>query len=130
VPAAHPPRHPGCATLPSAPLLAQEAPPPPDVGAYSAKLNDRVPELDAKIAGCDKELLGIKQQMARLKPAQQGPLKARALAVLKRKKMYEGQRDSVQTRAFNLEQTTFALDSVKDAQEHVNVRAPRWPGWH
>ena len=99
----------------------QEAPPPPSLDEHMKKLNDKVPELDAKIAACDKELLEIKQQMARLRPAQQGPLKQKALNILKRKKMYDQQRMQMQTRSFNLEQTQFAIDSVKEAVDHVQV---------
>lgn len=39
--------------------------------------------------------------------------------VLKRRKTYEGQRSSIQSRTFNLEQTQFAIESVKGAAEHV-----------
>jgi len=102
------------------PLQAEA--PPPDLGQYTQRLNDRVPELDAKIAACDKELLGIKAALARAPPSQQASLKQKALALLKRRKVYEGQRGSVQTRAFNLEQTQFAMETVKDAQEHMAVR--------
>ena len=84
-----------------------------------------MPELDAKIAACDRELAQLKTALARTKPAAQGSLKQKALSVLKRKKMYEAQRGSVQTRAFNLEQTQFALESVKGAQDHVAVRRRR-----
>lgn len=82
-----------------------------------------MPELDAKIAACDKELLGIKAALARTPAAQQASLKQKAVVVLKRRKIYEGQRGSVQARAFNLEQTQFAMETVKDAQEHMAVRA-------
>jgi len=105
---------------------AEAAAPPPSMDDHLKRLNDKVPELDAKIAACDKELGEIKAQLGRLRPAQQGPLKQKALNVLKRKKLYEGQRGQMQTRAFNLEQTQFAIDSVKEAQDHVQVGARAW----
>lgn len=43
------------------------------------------------------------------------------MAILKRKKMYENQRDGMMQRAFNMEQTQFAIDGMKEAKEHVEV---------
>lgn len=81
-----------------------------------------MPELDGKIAECDRDLGLIKQQLAKCRtPAQQAPLKQRAMQVLKRKQMYTQQRDGVQTRMFNLEQTQFALDGMAEAKAHVDV---------
>lgn len=117
----HPPR------LPPPSHPPQPPPPPVDIDAHVRSLNEKVPELDAKIAACDKELGEIKQQLARLRPAQQGALKQRALGVLKRKKIYEQQRGQTQQRAFNLEQTQYAIESTKGAYEHVAVSASRVP---
>ena len=99
----------------------QEAAPPPDIGAATTALNARVPVLQAKVADCDRELVGIKTQLARLRPAQQGPLKQKALGILKRRKMYEQQLGATQSKAFNLEQSAFALENIKDAREHMSV---------
>jgi charged multivesicular body protein 5 len=84
-------------------------------------LNDKVPELDAKIVSYYKELAVVKAQLAKTPPARQTALKQKALQILKRKKMYEQQRDQVQTRAFNMDQAAFAFDSVKEAQDSVKV---------
>ena len=92
----------------------------PTLDEHLGKLASKVPELDTKIAACDKELVAIKAQLARTPPARQGPLKQKALMILKRRKTYEGQRGSYESRAFNLEQTQFAIDSVKGAAEHAN----------
>ena len=50
---------------------------------------------------------------ARPGPAQDAA-KRRALAILKQKKLLEGQREQLYAQQFNMEQTAFALDSVKD----------------
>ena len=47
--------------------------------------------------------------------------KKRALEVLKRKRMYEGQRDQLSAQSFNLDQTAFAIETVKATQ--VTVQA-------
>ena len=105
-----------CRSSPQAPA------PPPDLGAYTERLNKQLPELDKKIADCDHELATLKVQISRVRPGpQQAALKQKALTILKRRKIYEGQRGGVQTRAFNLEQTQFAVESVKEVTEHVAV---------
>ena len=43
-------------------------------------------------------------------------LKKRAMDALKRKKMYETQRDQLSNQAFNIEQTVFAIETVKSTQ--------------
>ena len=42
------------------------------------------------------------------------------METLKRKKMYEGQRDQLAGQQFNIEQTSFTIDSIKDTQ--VNLK--------
>lgn len=99
---------------------AAPAAPPPDLNVHIGNLSAKVPELDQKIAQIDAELVNIKKQLAAARtPGQQQQLKQKALGLLKRKKLYEQQRGSMQQRVFNLEQTTFAIDSVKQAQEHA-----------
>lgn len=46
-------------------------------------------------------------------------IKRRAMECLKRKKMYEQQRDQVAGQQFNIEQTSFAIDSIKDTATTV-----------
>ena len=71
------------------------------------------------IKGLDGELIKFKDQLKRAKgPAAEG-IKRRALETLKRKKMYEQQRDQMAGQAFNVEQTAFAIETVKDTQTTV-----------
>ena len=50
------------------------------------------------------------------------------MAVLKRKRMYENQRDQLAGQAFNVEQTNFAIESVKDTLTTVDAmkRGAEW----
>ena len=43
------------------------------------------------------------------------------MGVLRRKRMYEQQRDQLAGQAFNVEQTNFAIDSVKDTLTTVQA---------
>ena len=71
--------------------------------------------MDGKIKQLDEELLRYKTQLSKMRP---GPAKnqvqQRALRVLKQKKMYEKQRDTLYNQSFNVDQTRFALQNVKD----------------
>ena len=71
--------------------------------------------LDDKIKRLDAQLLVHRDAIRKARP---GPAadaaKRRALAILKQKKLLEGQREQLYAQQFNMEQTAFALDSVKD----------------
>ena len=82
-------------------------------------INSRVSSVDSKIAALDKELLRYKEQLKTAKGSAKQSIQRKALDTLKRKKMYEGQRDQMLGQAFNIEQTAFAIDSVKDTQVSV-----------
>ena len=95
------------------------AAPTPTLSDASTSINNRVAGLDEKIKGLDGELIKFKDQLKRAKgPAAEG-IKRRALETLKRKKMYEQQRDQMAGQAFNVEQTAFAIETVKDTQTTV-----------
>ena len=95
------------------------APPPPSLSDASTKIDARTAALDEKIRKLDDELRRYHQQMKKAKGPAATTLKKRALDTLKRKKMYEQQRDQLAGQAFNVEQTAFAIDSVKDTQTTV-----------
>jgi len=95
------------------------AAPTPTLSDASTSINNRVGALDEKIGNLDGELIKFKDQLKRAKgPAAEG-IKRRALETLKRKKMYEQQRDQMAGQAFNVEQTAFAIETVKDTQTTV-----------
>lgn len=85
----------------------------------SKRLEGRGESIDVKIARLDKELVGYKKQLKSAKGASAARIKQKALAVLKKKKMYEKQRDQLSNQAFNVDQQAFMIESVKDAQETV-----------
>jgi hypothetical protein len=72
-------------------------------------------QVDEKLKKMDAELMGYKKQMSKMKP---GParkqVEAKALRLLKQKKMYEKQRESLYNQSFNLDQTRFAQENVKE----------------
>lgn len=95
-------------------------PPPPTLADASTSVGNRVGALDEKIAALDKELIKYKNQLKQTPAgAAQAGIKRRAMETLKRKKMYEQQRDMVSAQQFNLDSTAFMMESVKDTQNVV-----------
>jgi len=95
--------------------------PAPSMEEAAGRVDGRVGTLDAKIEQLDNELKKYKAQMKNSKGAAQNSIKKRALATLKRKKMYEQQRDQMAAQSFNIEQTTMAMDTAKDQIEVVGA---------
>lgn len=84
--------------------------PPPTLADASGKMDGRLQAIDTKIAGCDAD---IKKYMSQGRGAQQRQM---AMQVMKRKKMYEQQRDQLMGTQFN-------VDSMAFAQEQAEVTA-------
>jgi len=87
------------------------------------KVDTRVDGLDGKINKLEAELVGYRDKLKKTRPgtAPHNILKQKALKVLKQKKMYEGQRDQLSNQAFNMEQATFASQSMKDTVVTVSA---------
>ncbi|GAQ81628.1 SNF7 family protein [Klebsormidium nitens] len=82
------------------------------------EINKRGDVLDEKIRKLEAELVKYRDQIKRTRPGPpQEAIKARAMRVLKQKKMLEGQRDNLYNQTFNLEQVSFAHSGLKDAQQ-------------
>jgi charged multivesicular body protein 5 len=75
--------------------------------------------VDDKINGLNGELKKYSEQLKKATGPTAANIKRRAMEVLKRKRMYENQRDQMANQQFNIDQTAFAIDSIKDAQTTV-----------
>eukprot|EP00210_Caulerpa_lentillifera_P008397 g8009.t1 len=96
--------------------------PPPTVQDASSNLDTRGNTLDAKINNLDGQLVKLREQIQRTRPGpSQEAAKRRALQILKQKRMYEGQRDQLYSQQFNLDQVSFAAESVKDTVTTVQA---------
>ncbi|XP_075496752.1 vacuolar protein sorting-associated protein 60.1-like isoform X2 [Primulina tabacum] len=92
--------------------------PQPSLQEFSDRINKRGDSIDEKIKKLDAELARYKDQIKKTRPGPaQEAIKARATRVLKQKRIYEGQRDMLYNRTFNLDQVAFAADGIKDAQQ-------------
>lgn len=84
------------------------------------QVDSRADSAEKKIARLDAELKKFKDQMAKMRdgPAKNA-VKAKALRVLKQRKMYESQVDNLRQQAFNMEQANYATQTLKDTQATV-----------
>ena len=101
---------------------AKPAAPKPTLDDASKSLESRGETLDTKIQKLDKELSRYTDQLKKMKP---GPAKQavqkRAMGILKQKKMYEGQKDKTMQQQFNIEQVTFAQETLKETADTVGA---------
>lgn len=88
--------------------------PAPSLDEAQSGIASRVGGMDEKIASLENELRGYKDKIKTTRsPAAKKMLQKRAMEVLKRKRMYENQRDNAQAQQFNIDQTAFNLESAK-----------------
>ncbi|XVF09360.1 hypothetical protein REPUB_Repub07fG0085900 [Reevesia pubescens] len=96
--------------------------PPPSVQDASDRINKRGDTVEEKLKKLDAELSRYKEQLKKTRPGPaQEAIKARAMRVLKQKRMYEGQRDMLYNQTFNLDQVAFASEGLKDAQQTMSA---------
>jgi charged multivesicular body protein 5 len=94
--------------------------PAPTLDQASAGIGGRIDGMDKKIEGLEQELKVYKDKIKNTKsPAAKKQLQKRALEVLKRKRMYENQRDMATAQQFNIDQTAFSLESSKATVQTV-----------
>src|ERR1700761_1393104 len=78
--------------------------------------------LDVKLAKLNAELGGYQQRLGKMRD---GPgktaIKQKALKVLQRRKMYEGQRDQLQQQVWNMEQAGMMQDNLKNVMTTVDA---------
>jgi hypothetical protein len=107
----------------SSPLAARALKPP-----SPPSLPPRPPRIDEQIKQCDEKLMAFREQLKKTRPGPaQDALKRRAMTVLKQKKMFEGQRETLYNQQFNMEQTRFTVESIQDTVQTVQVRSVSWP---
>lgn len=94
-------------------------PPPPTLNEASDNLGKRTTHLDSKISALDKDLTSYKQKLKSANPSSKKTLQKRAIEVLKRKRMYEQQRDQLLAQQFNMDQASFGIESAKATVESV-----------
>uniref|UniRef100_A0AAX7VH07 Charged multivesicular body protein 5 n=1 Tax=Astatotilapia calliptera TaxID=8154 RepID=A0AAX7VH07_ASTCA len=93
--------------------------PPPNLTDCIGSVDSRAESIDKKIARLDAELVKYKDQMKKMRD---GPSKVSLVVRLYCKtKRYEGQRDNLMQQSFNMEQTNYAIQNLKDTKTTVDA---------
>ncbi|KAH8303552.1 hypothetical protein KR018_002593 [Drosophila ironensis] len=94
--------------------------PGPSLNDCIAGVDARASNIEEKIAKLETELRKYREQMSKMRegPAKNS-VKQKALRVLKQKKAYEQQSESLRNQSFNMEQANYAAQSLKDTQATV-----------
>ncbi|KAH8329608.1 hypothetical protein KR074_000410 [Drosophila pseudoananassae] len=94
--------------------------PGPSISDCISGVDARATNIEEKIAKLETELRKYREQMSKMRegPAKNS-VKQKALRVLKQKKAYEQQAESLRNQSFNMEQANYAAQSLKDTQATV-----------
>lgn len=94
----------------------------PSTQLTKLQVDERVSSIDVKLAGINAELQGYQTKLSKMRD---GPgktaIKQKALKVLQRRKMYEGQRDQLQQQSWNMEQAGMMQDNLKNVMTTVDA---------
>lgn len=90
-------------------------------GAIS-NVDTRIESIDVKLAKLNAELQTHQQRLARMRDGPgKNAMKQKALKVLQQRKMYEGQRDQLQSQSWNMEQAGMMQDNLKNTMVTVDA---------
>ncbi|XP_064615883.1 charged multivesicular body protein 5-like [Liolophura sinensis] len=96
--------------------------PPPNLTDCISNIDSRGESIDKKISRLDQELAKYKDQMKKMRDGpSKNMVKQKAMRVLKQKRMYENQRDQLMQQSFNLEQTNYGIQTLKDTKTTVDA---------
>ncbi len=86
------------------------------------QLDTRTDSIDVKLAKVNAELSTYQTKLSKMRdgPGKQA-IKAKALKVLQRRKMYETQREQLQQQSWNLEQAGMMQDNLKNVMTTVDT---------
>uniref|UniRef100_A0A5S6QY15 Charged multivesicular body protein 5 n=1 Tax=Trichuris muris TaxID=70415 RepID=A0A5S6QY15_TRIMR len=89
--------------------------PGPTLADAISNIDARGESIDRKIARLDQELGKYRDQMRKLNDGPtKNAIKQKALRVLRQKRMYEGTREQLMQQSFNMEQSNYAMQAMKD----------------
>lgn len=101
---------------------AKSTAPKPTLQSAIGGLDTRIESIDVKLAKLTAELQGYQQKMSKMRDGPgKNALKQKALKVLQQRKMYEGQRDQLQSQSWNMEQAGMMQDNLKNNMATVDA---------
>ncbi|KAL9053114.1 MAG: hypothetical protein Q9162_004978 [Coniocarpon cinnabarinum] len=101
---------------------AKQTGPKPTLQGAISNVDSRIESTDVKIAKLNAELTSYQQKMSRMRDGPgKSALKQKALKILRQRKMYEGQRDQLQSQSWNMEQAGMMQDNLKNTMTTVDA---------
>lgn len=101
---------------------AKSSAPKPTLQGAISNVDARIESADVKIAKLNAELTTYQQRMSRMRDGPgKNALKQKALKILQQRKMYEGQRDQLQSQSWNMEQAGMMQDNLKNTMTTVDA---------
>ncbi|OIW25594.1 hypothetical protein CONLIGDRAFT_582335 [Coniochaeta ligniaria NRRL 30616] len=105
-------------------LFGSSAPKPPKATLNSAigNIDTRISSIDVKLASLNAELSAYQAKLSKMRDGPgKSAIKQKALKVLQRRKMYEAQRDQLQSQVWNMEQAQTMQDNLKNTMVTVDA---------
>ena len=101
---------------------AKSTGPKPTLQGAISNVDSRIESVDVKVAKLNAELTTYQQRMSRMRDGPgKNALKQKALKILQQRKMYEGQRDQLQSQSWNMEQAGMMQDNLKNTMTTVDA---------
>ncbi|KAB8337001.1 hypothetical protein FH972_021306 [Carpinus fangiana] len=101
---------------------AKSSAPKPTLQSAISNVDSRIESVDVKLAKLNAELSTYQQRLSKMRDGPgKSALKQKALKVLQQRKMYEGQRDQLQSQSWNMEQAGMMQDNLKNTMTTVDA---------
>jgi charged multivesicular body protein 5 len=96
--------------------------PLPSLSPTNSQTDARIAAIDDKIKKLDKELATYRDRMSKMRDGPgKNALKQRAMKVLQQRKMYEGQRDQLQSSSWSMEQAVMTTENLRNTMTTVDA---------
>jgi charged multivesicular body protein 5 len=96
--------------------------PKPTLNSAISNIDDRISSIDVKLASINAELTTYQTKLSKMRDGPgKSALKQKALKVLQRRRMYESQREQLQSQVWNMEQAQTMQDNLKNVMTTVDA---------
>ncbi|OBT73231.1 charged multivesicular body protein 5 [Pseudogymnoascus sp. 05NY08] len=101
---------------------AKSTGPKPTLDGAISNVDGRVSSIDVKLASINAELSTYQAKLSKMRDGPgKNAIKQKALKVLQRRKMYEGQREQLEQQSWNMQQAGMMTDNLKNVMTTVDV---------
>jgi charged multivesicular body protein 5 len=101
---------------------AKSTAPKPTLNSAISNVDTRIETIDVKLAKLNAELQTYQTKLSKMRDGPgKSAIKSKALKILQRRKMYEGQRDQLQQQSWNMEQAGMMQDNLKNVMTTVDA---------